>query len=221
MLLLSPLALLLAIPAVVGNPVPTTLAPLYSPASPPASVQQTAAIQDSYIVVLKRGANLAAHHAQLAQIQASLPTFAGIKHHLKIGQLSAYAGHFDPTAVEALRALSEVDFIERDSIVTTQETERGAPWVSRASHAVVPPLTVSLCQGLARISHRKPLSFGTYNRYDYDSIAGEGVDAYVIDTSVISLHSDHSRANPRDIRSPSHSKRFAISPHLIAIPSQR
>jgi cerevisin len=37
-------------------------------------------------------------------------------------------------------------------------------------------------QGLARISHRKPLGFGTFNRYDYDSQGGEGVDAYIIDT---------------------------------------
>lgn len=31
-------------------------------------------------------------------------------------------------------------------------------------------------KGLARLSHRKTLGFGTFTRYDYDSIAGEGVD---------------------------------------------
>lgn len=138
MLLLSPLALLLAIPAVCGNPLPTTLAPLYAPVSPPASPAQHAAIQDSYIVVLKQGAHLAAHHAQLAQLSAeSLPTFSGLKHHLAIGQLRAYAGHFSPAAVTALRALPEVDFIEKDSVVTTQEIERGAPWVSRRTSSLL------------------------------------------------------------------------------------
>ena len=39
-----------------------------------------------------------------------------------------------------------------------------------------------MTQGLARISHRKTLGFGTFNRYDYDGHGGEGVDAYVIDT---------------------------------------
>ena len=131
MLLFSPLALLLAIPAVCGNPLPTTLAPLYVPASPAASLEQIEAVQDSYIVVLKKGVNLVAHHAQLAQLHAeSLPTFSGIKHHYKIGRLAGYAGHFSDDSVQALRALNEVEFVERDSIVTTQETERGAPWVS-------------------------------------------------------------------------------------------
>lgn len=40
-------------------------------------------------------------------------------------------------------------------------------------------------QGLARISHRDPLSFGTFNRYEFDGQGGEGVDAYVIDTYVL------------------------------------
>lgn len=39
-------------------------------------------------------------------------------------------------------------------------------------------------QGLARISHRKPLSFGTFSKYEYEHQGGEGVDAYVIDTGV-------------------------------------
>jgi hypothetical protein len=39
-------------------------------------------------------------------------------------------------------------------------------------------------QGLARISHRNTLSFGTFNKYEYESQAGSGVDAYVIDTQV-------------------------------------
>lgn len=43
-------------------------------------------------------------------------------------------------------------------------TESGAPW------------------GLARISHRKKLGFSTFNKYLYSEGAGEGVDAYVIDT---------------------------------------
>lgn len=186
MLLLSPLALLLAIPAVCGNPLPTTLAPLVSPVSPPASRAQLAAIEDSYIVVLKQGVHVPSHKAKLAQLHAeSLPTFSGIKHHLNIGKLSAYAGSFSTHVIDALRAMPEVDFIERDSVVTTQEVERGAPWVSPHSHPILAlSLTAWTTQGLARISHRKPLSFGTYNRYDYDSIAGEGVDAYVIDTGV-------------------------------------
>lgn len=51
-------------------------------------------------------------------------------------------------------------------------TEKNAPW------------------GLARISHRDSLTFGTYNKYLYASEGGEGVDVYVIDTGTNVKHVD-------------------------------
>lgn len=44
--------------------------------------------------------------------------------------------------------------------------------------------------GLARISHRDSLSFGTFNKYLYADDGGEGVDAYVIDTGTNTEHVD-------------------------------
>lgn len=52
------------------------------------------------------------------------------------------------------------------------QTETGAPW------------------GLARISHRSSLSFGTFNKYLYSEDGGEGVDVYVIDTGTNYEHVD-------------------------------
>ncbi|KAG8525772.1 uncharacterized protein KY384_000532 [Bacidia gigantensis] len=52
------------------------------------------------------------------------------------------------------------------------EVEKNAPW------------------GLARISHRKSLSFGTFNKYLYSEDGGEGVDVYVIDTGTNVEHVD-------------------------------
>lgn len=52
------------------------------------------------------------------------------------------------------------------------ETESMAPW------------------GLARVSHRDTLSFGTFNKYLYAEEGGEGVDAYVIDTGTSVSHVD-------------------------------
>lgn len=50
--------------------------------------------------------------------------------------------------------------------------------------------------GLARISHRDSLSFGTFNKYLYAEDGGEGVDAYVIDTGTNTDHVDfEGRAN--------------------------
>ena len=51
-------------------------------------------------------------------------------------------------------------------------TQRGAPW------------------GLARISHKEPLSFRTFNKYIFDEHAGEGVDVYVVDSGVNTAHND-------------------------------
>lgn len=50
------------------------------------------------------------------------------------------------------------------------ETQKGAPW------------------GLARVSHRNRLSFGTFNKYEYSKDGGDGVTAYVIDTGVNIKH---------------------------------
>jgi cerevisin len=52
------------------------------------------------------------------------------------------------------------------------ETEKNAPW------------------GLARISHRDSLSFGSWNKYLYAADGGEGVDVYVIDTGTNYKHVD-------------------------------
>ena len=52
------------------------------------------------------------------------------------------------------------------------ELEKNAPW------------------GLARISHRNSLSFGTFNKYLYSHDGGEGVDVYVIDTGTNVDHVD-------------------------------
>lgn len=45
-------------------------------------------------------------------------------------------------------------------------------------------------KGLARISHRAKLSFGTFTKYEYDSQGGEGVDVYVIDTGINVDHAE-------------------------------
>jgi cerevisin len=72
---------------------------------------------------------------------------------------------------------AQVAWIEKDSEVHTlkgsdSELEKNAPW------------------GLARISHRNSLSFGTFNKYLYSADGGEGVDVYVIDTGTNVDHVD-------------------------------
>ncbi|KAG7449973.1 uncharacterized protein BT62DRAFT_944586 [Guyanagaster necrorhizus] len=99
--------------------------------------------------------------------------FSGIQQ-VYDGHIKGYAGKFSQNVIEQLRTAPEVEFIEKDQIVRTMEIEtvdvsavqRGAPW------------------GLARISHRPKLTFGTFTRYEYDADGGDGVDVYIIDTGI-------------------------------------
>lgn len=86
--------------------------------------------------------------------------------------LSGYSGYFLDSTLEWIRRDPAVAFVEKDSMVYANEfdTQKSAPW------------------GLARISHRDPLSLGNFNQYRYDNEAGEGVTAYVIDTGVYIDH---------------------------------
>ncbi|KAL6930457.1 related to Subtilisin-like protease 8 [Hanseniaspora guilliermondii] len=96
-------------------------------------------------------------------------SFGGIEDSFNIGEiLNGFVGYFTPQVINLIRMLPIVDYVEKDSMVFTQDfqVENGAPW------------------GLARISHRDKLSLGSFNKYLYDSEGGEGVTAYVVDTGV-------------------------------------
>ncbi|OTA76793.1 hypothetical protein M434DRAFT_402468 [Hypoxylon sp. CO27-5] len=126
--------------------------------------------EDERLELRKRG--------QIPLVGEVVDSFKGLKHTLKIGsEFLGYSGHFDDSTIEEVRRHPDVEFIEKDSIVHSlaedePDLEKNAPW------------------GLARISHRKQLSFGTYNKYLYAADGGEGVDVYVIDTGTNIEHVD-------------------------------
>ncbi|KAF2673023.1 vacuolar serine protease [Microthyrium microscopicum] len=110
--------------------------------------------------------------------------FNGLKHTYNIANsFLGYSGHFDDQVLNQLRQHPDIEYIEQDSEVHSMlpadvsadknaTIEKGAPW------------------GLARISHREGLSFGTFNKYLYAGDGGEGVDVYVIDTGTNTEHVD-------------------------------
>ncbi|KAI0295287.1 peptidase S8/S53 domain-containing protein [Russula brevipes] len=128
-------------------------------------------INDSYIVMLKKDLPLAAldnHYNFLRFAHAEDPHLdddSGIRHVFN-SHIKGYTGKFTDRVIQRIREMPEVDYVERDQIVKTQEVQRSATW------------------GLARISHRPKLSFGTFNKYEYEGNGGEGVDVYVIDTGI-------------------------------------
>lgn len=155
-----------------------------------------------YIVVLKdhvKRAQAEDHHAWVKSLHLgtlldrdqetlsveSLGDFdivGGLKHiYDSVLGFHGYSGRFTESVLNELRRSPDVEYIEQDSMVHTLDQphgvssdalEKNAPW------------------GLARISHRDQLGFSTFNKYQYDSRAGEGVTAYIIDTGINIDHVD-------------------------------
>ncbi|KJX92685.1 serine protease like protein [Zymoseptoria brevis] len=177
---------------------PVMVESIHNDAAPVVSASNAKEIPGSYMIKFKShvNTNLAAQHHDWVQdlhlstqkIKMDLKKrsqtpmvddiFHGLKHTYNIaGSLMGYSGHFDEDTIEQIRRHPDVELIEKDQEVHTlghddYETEKNAPW------------------GLARISHRDSLSFGTFNKYLYAADGGEGVDVYVIDTGTNVDHVD-------------------------------
>lgn len=192
----STLSLLPALAA--ASPV-YTVGTIHNDAAPVLSTTNAEEVPNSYMVVFKKHVkhtDAESHHQWVqsvhsksndermelrkrSQLPLTTDVFEGLKHTYNIvGNMMGYSGHFDDETLEQIRRHPDVDYIEKDSIVHTMgsgdeyETEKNAPW------------------GLARISHRDSLSFGTWSKYLYSAQGGEGVDVYVVDTGTNTKHVD-------------------------------
>ncbi|KAK4502463.1 hypothetical protein PRZ48_005888 [Zasmidium cellare] len=170
---------------------------IHGDAAPIMSSANAKEIPDSYMIKFKKHVttNLAAQHHDWVQDlhlntqqrktdlkkRSQTPMLDDIFHGLKhtynfAGGFMGYSGHFDEDVIEEIRRHPDVELIERDQEVHTLgsdgELEKNAPW------------------GLARISHRDSLSFGSFNKYLYAEDGGEGVDVYIIDTGTNTDHVD-------------------------------
>ncbi|KAF9509766.1 hypothetical protein BS47DRAFT_1373451 [Hydnum rufescens UP504] len=125
------------------------------------------AIANNYIVVFKSDTPLEVIEAHTSFIKAaSFQSEHEGLNHLYLTTIKGYSGSFDDRTLGLIRSAPEVDYVEEDQTVWASEVQNGAPW------------------GLARISHRKRLTFGTFRKYLFHDKGGEGVDAYVIDTGI-------------------------------------
>ncbi|RVX71413.1 Alkaline protease 2 [Exophiala mesophila] len=172
---------------------------IHNEAAPIISSTNANEIPDSYMVVFKKHVSQKGalqHQAWVDDVHLSSTlrkqelrkrgltledaiNYTGLKHTYNIaGSVMGYAGHFDPEVIEQVRMHPDVEYVERDSEVhtlkkdTSPSLEKNAPW------------------GLARISHRDSLNFGSFNKYLYSDNGGEGVDAYIIDTGTNVDHVD-------------------------------
>lgn len=135
-------------------------------------------IPDSYLIRLKPDVSLEAilaHKNQVRSIHARNlgkrgVTTKGIGHSYGIGKYNGYSGHFDVDTIKEIEALDDVQEVEPDFLMHINEivTQDNAPW------------------GLASISSREPGG----SAYKYDSSAGEGQTAYIVDTGVRISHNE-------------------------------
>ncbi|KAI9006124.1 peptidase S8/S53 domain-containing protein [Gaertneriomyces semiglobifer] len=146
-----------------------------------------ASVPEQYIVVLKDDITKDSFSSHLSWVQtAVVPSLAlnvqdgsrarsnyeayGVRHLYNFGDFKGYSAKLPGAAVKALMDDPSVAYIEEDKIVSILDSQKNPPsW------------------GLQRISTRKlPLS----KNYEYPSSAGEGVDAYIIDTGIFVDHPD-------------------------------
>jgi cerevisin len=133
---------------------------------------QHPSLNDSYIIMLKHDIDpsLMDNHFNFLQSVHEEDSLAGDVNsgvrQIYDGHVKGYAGRFTEQTINRIREMPEVNFIEKDQIVNALEVQHSATW------------------GLARISHRPRLTFGTFTRYEYDTLGGQGVDVYIIDTGI-------------------------------------
>jgi len=139
-------------------------------------------VPDSYIVVFKDGVRANDHSAWASSLHKRDLTAngmwdniaSGVKHVYDMGSFQGLAGRFRPDVLDEIRKNPDVEYIERDQLVYASDIkiQNRAPW------------------GLARISHRKGLTLGTFNKYEHNPNGGEGVTVFVIDTGVNIDHTE-------------------------------
>lgn len=144
-------------------------------AAPVANPVQPRAIPGKYIVTLKETADVESHLGWVKDVHArslGRRDLAGVEKTFNISDFNGYSGAFDDATIEEIKANDAVAAVEADQIwslyaLTTQSS--------------VPSW------GLGAISHKAGAGSTSYV---YDSSAGTGTYAYIIDTGINAAHTD-------------------------------
>ncbi|KAK2599478.1 hypothetical protein N8I77_011230 [Diaporthe amygdali] len=97
-------------------------------------------------------------------------------------KFKGFAAQISGEALDAIASLEDVEYIEQDAIIKIDYTPEEVSHTETAKRALTTASAASW--GLARISH-KALSLTSYV---YDTSAGSGTCAYVIDTGILTTH---------------------------------
>ncbi|KAJ6440161.1 proteinase T-like protein [Purpureocillium lavendulum] len=153
-------SIFLALPLQVALSAPATKRGSPAPLLVPRGAQL---VPNKYIVAFKE------HSDEFAVGDALAMANIKATHHYS-SVLKGFAATLDTATLAKLRDDPNVDFIEQDAVSSVAEfiTQNPATW------------------GISRLSHLK----SKIRNYTYDSSAGEGVCAFVLDTGVFDAHPD-------------------------------
>ncbi|KAI0843925.1 alkaline proteinase [Daldinia vernicosa] len=159
------------------------LLPAAVAAPTPSTQQKREIIPNKYIVTLKEGVtsdDFKSHVNWARSVHArslNKRDTVGVEHEYQIAKFNAYAGEFDAETIEQIKSHPDVAEIEEDQVYYLFDespeaskraltTQTGATW------------------GLGTVSHKTSGS----TSYIYDSSAGQGTFAYIIDTGILATH---------------------------------
>ncbi|RBR23749.1 uncharacterized protein FIESC28_03454 [Fusarium coffeatum] len=134
-------------------------------------------VPGKFVVALKPTDDLDLHARWVSDVNREALTrrgveSAGIDKTFSFPGFKGYSGSFDEETIKIIKANSTVMRVEpeQEYTVTAQVTQQSPPW------------------GLSAISNAKPPSSSA--SYTYDSTAGEGVFAYVLDSGIYLEHEE-------------------------------
>jgi len=143
------------------------------------------AIPGSYIVILKDGLELTHRDAHIMELKETIATTNAVNSEIgfvyNIGTLLGFSARLSEELLKAELAHPDVKYIEADQVFS----------INYIQEEVTAPLAAvtqtGATWGIDRIDQRNlPLS----GSYVYNSLAGTGVDVYVIDTGILTTHVD-------------------------------
>lgn len=166
------LSLVAALPLLQAAPTPQNTKDVPAPPS----------VKNRYIVTLKPNADHRRHIQQVNELHArsmqardsankTVTYKKGVdKTYNVVGRFKGYAGEFDDQTINSIRAQPDVEAVEHDQIweLSALTTQLDATW------------------GLSTVSHRRRQSLAY--TYIYDTSAGSGTFAYVVDTGINTDH---------------------------------
>ncbi|KAF3020125.1 Translation elongation factor 1 beta [Neopestalotiopsis sp. 37M] len=152
----------------------------------PAQIQQKRdTVTRKYIVTLKDGIDPDDVESHMSWVwgvyHRDLESTSGIEKTYSINTWNAYSGEFDNATIEMIKSSADVAEVEEDQVFTLSYKSDA---VGLAPRGMITETNTTW--GLGTVSHRTSGS----DTYIYDSTAGSGTYAYIIDSGLMTSHTE-------------------------------